>query len=359
MSGENQGQPRISGVQFSPVVRRMCRSGDNFCMTWADDGCLYTSCDDGWGWNYLTPAEDTACYNNRVWRLRGGREELLAEYLPSYPLYTVRDEWYGFGLICVEGVLYHFITCASDNSFSYPFQGAKLLYSRDHGEHWYLHDGGPACERERSHKREDLFFWHEGEEYLFSNIEFLQCGQNDTLNQDGYVYLYSPGGRYHPHHLHLARVPRGQILERGAYEFYTGTAGGAPAWCSDIRLCAPIHTFPQNYGWYSWLPSVVYNHALECYIMASGGTGVDGSGMHEKPAFLGIYAAAAPWGPWTPLFETDHWVGDNEENRLYQPKLCPKWISPDGREMTLVYSDACDNWGRNYRWNQQQIYLPK
>ncbi len=39
----------------------------------------------------------------------------------------------------------------------------------------------------------------------------------------------------------------------------------------------------------------------------------------------------------------DYWIVDNEKNRTYQPKLSPKWISEDGTQMVLIWSDAMKN----------------
>lgn len=350
----------IKGVVFDPVVHRSARRGDNWCLTWADDDCQYTSCDDGWGWDFTSPDKPVWInyLNNRVWRLRGNSHDFTPEYLPHYPFYHASDEWYGYGIVCVGATLYHFLTCATNHGFGYPFRGAKLLYSRDHGDSWLLHDGKPIYLRERDPSREAMFFWQEEEDYAFSNIEFLQCGRNNELAKDDYVYLYSPNGRYHMHELNCARVPRDRLTDRAAYEFFTElNRDGGAGWTKDIGRRGFIHAFPKNYGWYSWLPSVVYNKGLDLYIMANGGTGVNGSGMHELPASLGLYYARNPWGPWTEIFYTDAWVADKAANRLYQPKLSPKWISEDGREMTLIFSDASDNWGYQYRWNQQKITL--
>ena len=345
----------ITGIHFHYPVLRRCRNGDNWCMTWAADGHQYTSCDDGWGWDYTGRG---AKYNNRVWRLRGGPHDFQVDFLPNYPDYRERDRWYGYGIISVKGTLYHFVTCASEGGFHYPFLGAKLFYSPDFGETWYRHDGVDARHEHRSTAQDAMFFWKETDDYAFSCIEFLQRGRDHSLAGDGYVYLYSPNGRCRYHELNLARVPEDCLLDREAYEFFCGLdRRGRPAWSKDIARRAPVHVFPDNYGWYSWLPCVVYNAPLDTYIMVTGGTGRDGSGMHDEPASLGFYQADAPWGPWREIFYTDEWVADNPECRLYQPKLSPAWISPDGRTMYLVFSDASDHWGVRYRWNQQKITL--
>jgi len=103
--------------------------------------------------------------------------------------------------------------------------------------------------------------------------------------------------------------------------------------------------------------------------MANGGTQRPGTGdpydksrMHYDTGSLGLYWAGSPWGPWTELYYNEKWYADSERNRLYQPKLSPKWISEDGKEMVLIWSDAQSNdQGKshttNYRWNQRRISL--
>jgi len=345
---------RIKGVDFDSTIYRTGVNGDNWCMTWADDGHLYTSCDDGSGWKPRTEVR----YNNRVWRITGGPEKIDADFLPGFPEYLMPDEWYGYGIVSVDGTLYNFITCSNSNRFRDPFNGVKLISSTDHGDTWFRHDGQDASVNPKEKSPEAMFFWREGDEYAFSEIAFLQCGQDNTQAKDNYVYLYSPNGQFDKRHLNLARVPKDQIRNREAYEYYMSMdAGGLPVWTPELHKRGSIHEFPEGYGWYSWLPGVVYNAPLDLYIMASGGTGKNGSGMHELPASLGLYYAQYPWGPWKQFFYTDEWVADNPDNRLYQPKLSPKWISDDGREMYLIFSDASDHWGYQYKWNQQKITL--
>ena len=82
--------------------------------------------------------------------------------------------------------------------------------------------------------------------------------------------------------------------------------------------------------------------------------------MHTRSGSLGLWWAVRPWGPWTQFYYSDEWTVDSPDNRTYQPKLSPKWISADGRQMVLIWSDAMKNAaGRshtvNYRWNQMAI----
>ena len=84
--------------------------------------------------------------------------------------------------------------------------------------------------------------------------------------------------------------------------------------------------------------------------------------MHTETGSLGFWYSKNPYGPWTQFFYTDKWIVDTPANRTYQPKLSPKWISEDGKQMTLIWSDAMKNdKGKshtiNYLWNQMQITI--
>jgi dipeptidyl aminopeptidase/acylaminoacyl peptidase len=82
--------------------------------------------------------------------------------------------------------------------------------------------------------------------------------------------------------------------------------------------------------------------------------------MHSGSGSLGFWYSEKPWGPWKQFHYADHWVADDPRSRIYQPKLSPKWMSPDGREMVLIWSDAMpDTKGQtrnvHYTWNMMKI----
>ena len=59
-----------------------------------------------------------------------------------------------------------------------------------------------------------------------------------------------------------------------------------------------------------------------------------------KPSYLGLYAAAKPWGPWTQIYEEATWAPDKDLSaRAYQPQIAPKWIASDGKSFWLVWTD--------------------
>ena len=315
------------------------------------------------------------------------------EDLPGYPQFFFGERgWFGYGIASVDGVLYSFVSKCPQNSWSGPFRGVKLLRSSDNGKTWQRisRDGDEQLLRpndplRNEATRAEMFFFeeagrygHGGIAYPFSFCAVAQHGQDNSAARDDYVYVYSPEGSA-SNQLLLARAPRDDLGVRAKWEFVGGWSDGQPVWTHDVHRRQPIHIFPaensagETFGWYSWLPSVVWNQQFQLYIMVNGGTyaghQLSGSAedyysrwMHTKSGSLGFWYASNPWGPWTEFFYTDEWTVDNPANRTYQPKLSPKWISDDGRRMTLIWSDAMKNHeGRshtvNYKWNQMEVTL--
>ena len=86
------------------------------------------------------------------------------------------------------------------------------------------------------------------------------------------------------------------------------------------------------------------------------------SWMHTESGSLGLWYSENAYGPWTQFHYLEYWTVDDASNRTYQPKLSPKWISEDGKKMTLIWSDAMKNeQGKfhsiNYVWNQMEIEI--
>jgi len=367
-------------------LRRVGLRGDNWCQTWAADDTLIISMDDG---NWLGGPHT---YNNHLYRITGEPECFTREDLPGYPRF-VADEggWFGYGLCALDGALYSFVSKCPLNHWSGPFRGCKLLRSVDGGATW------SRIDRDGNERRldpwdparyavtpEEMFFLeesgcegHGGVAYPFASCAIAQRGRAGRTNDDGYVYVYSPEGAA-SERLLLARAPRNALGIRDAWRFFSGWQAGSPIWHPDLEAREPVHVFPTasdigTFGWYSWLPSVVWNPGLGLYLMANGGT-YAGHGltdqredyydrwMHTRSGSLGLWYAAQPWGPWEPFFYIAEWTVDSPGNRTYQPKLSPKWISPDGRTMVLIWSDAMpDAAGHshtvNYLWNQMNITI--
>ena len=377
-----------TGVVFhKDTLYRSDNRGDNWCLTWAADGAQVTSMCDG---NWLG---GKTSYHNHLYRILGGPEDFTRQDIPGYPRFIWKTgSWFGYGIVSVDGALYATVSKTPRNQWSGPFRGIKLLKSSDNGATWHRvgRDGterhiGPSDEARNEVNVREMFFLEESglphqkqEAYPFSYVAFVQCGQDNSAAQDDFVYIYAPEGA-HAHQLCLARVPRDKISLRAAWEYFAGYEDSKPTWTADLARRRYVHTFPEKsaddryFGWYSWLPSVVWNEPLGLYIMVNGGTYAGrtmsnsdkdyyDAWMHTETGSLGFWYAPRAYGPWRRFFYTDYWTVDDPKNRTYQPKLSPKWISADGKLMVLIWSDAMKNeQGRshtvNYRWNQMKITI--
>lgn len=377
-----------TGVRFNTSsLRRVGASGDNWCQTWAADGSVITAMDDGeWFRGGYT-------YHSRLYKIYGEANNFSRADVWNYPDYhTDGDGWFAYGLLSVKGVLYSLVTKTQTSAWSEgPFRGMKLLRSYDSGDSWHRVDRNnndryldrwDIAREELNH--EEMFFFEESGRYgkgktafPFAFASFVQSGQDHRASRDGYVYVYSPEGSS-SNRLLLARVPEDQVGNRGAWQYFSGWNGNTPTWNSNIEARQPNMNLPERnsageyFGFYSWLPSVVWNPGLQKYIMVNGGTyggGMTNSSddyynkwMHNKSGSLGFWYSDNPYGPWTQIYYTDYWTADDSRNLNYQPKLSPKWISEDGRRMTLIWSDAMRNaegysHSINYKWNQMEIEI--
>jgi hypothetical protein len=153
------GAERIPvGLTFDPEVYRTPdakRAGDNFCNTWAADDSLYVTVDDGNGWSAVSGIATE--WNNRVWRLKGGPRDYTPEYLPGFPDFAMNRNWYGFGIVSVDGVLYYAIS----RPYAPDKRGIRLLYSPDLGKSWFRHDGTDAAADRYAEDAASMFFWNE------------------------------------------------------------------------------------------------------------------------------------------------------------------------------------------------------
>ena len=389
------------GVSFDKkTLRRVGEGplGDNWCTTWANDDSQITSMDDG---SWLDPH---GSYHNRLYKITGSSDfnhNSDVTYIDNYPIFrdggkTAEDYergWYGYGILAIDKIIYSAISLTPKTTFD-PFIGVKLLKSPDNGETWYrvnkqgetrkLPPGTGDLARYDSAPKEMLFYKEFGGKehgrisYPFVWLSFVQNGKAGKASKDGYIYIYSPEGS-DASKLLLARVAKDKFEKRSNWEYFKSWNGSKPVWSKDINQRGVVHKFPVKnknndyFGWYSWLPSVVWNEGLGVYIMVNGGTyaGIRmtqsessyyDSWAHTKSGSLGFWYAKKPYGPWKKFYYVEHFTVDHEDNRIYQPKLSPKWISKDGKKMTMIWSDAGkndkgDHYSDNYTWNQMEIEI--
>lgn len=347
-------------------------SGDNWHMTWANDNKQYVALCDGVGWKEIKGFTGQP-YNTRVYGISGEATNHKYEHLFGFPdLFSEKgwnvNRYYGFGILALNGFIYHFLSTPNHpfHQSDPRFIGVKLIYSPDNGITWKNQDGEDVIWEiwDKRNKNNMLFFYEPDE--AFSLLTILQMGKNYEWNTDGYIYIYSTNGNIEGkmNQLVMARVLKEQILNKNAYEYFVSrNKNNESNWTTDIKKRGIVHSFP--YGWvnktvhpYSWYPSVIYNKALDSYIMVNWGMGCASDGLwFGKPSYLGFWKSKHPWGPWTQIYENTAWMPDeNPQERAYQPQISPKWISEDGKMIWLVFTDYQGVIGNRpgYRFKYQQ-----
>lgn len=357
---KNGAASRIKSViRRDETTLRLGGIGDNYHMSWAADDRQYVSVCDGLGW-LKDPKGD---YNSRLFAISGDPQNATFQDVPGYPdlMPGFKEDvprYYNFGTLALDGRIYQYLSTFNHGFYradgsNWPdlrFIGAKLICSPDNGRTWCNQDGSTPVVWESwpQRSRKTMVFFEESQD-AFSLLTVLQMGRNYEANRDGYVYVYAPNGNTDGmmNQLVMFRVPKEQILNRGAYEFFAGLRpDGNAKWVPDIEARAPVHTFPR--GWvnktlhpYAWQPSVAYNAPLGLYLMANWGMGCAPDGLwFDKPSYLGFWVAPRPWGPWTQIHEETAWTPDNDPKaHAYQPQISPKWIAKDGKSFWLVWTD--------------------
>ena len=296
----------IEDVKWSPVdsIVRLASGSDNWPNTWADDDCLYTAYGDGWG------------FEPKVEKKLSLGLAKVAGTPPDVKGVNVRTETgerlgqgaagaKASGMLCVDGVLYMLVRNTGNS---------QVAWSKDHGRTWQWCD------------------WKFEES--FGAPTFLNFGKDYGGARDGYVYVYShdSDSAYDPaDRMVMARVAKGKICVRGAYEFFVGLDGeGEPIWTEDIRDRGAVFVNPGG----CYRSGITYNPGLKRYLWCQT---LPGSTDSRGPRFqggFGIYDAPEPWGPWTTVYYNENWdTGPGETS-----SMPPKWMSDDGRTVHLLFS---------------------
>jgi CubicO group peptidase (beta-lactamase class C family) len=293
--------PVIREIVFDPpeTIVRAAPGSDNWPLTWADDGQIYTSYGDGWGFAPLIKQK----LSLGLARVTGDAPAFRGVNIRSETAERVGDGANGpkaSGMLMVDGTLYMWVRNTGN---------AQLAWSKDRGSTWQWG-----------------FTFSDG----FGAPAFLNFGRNYAGARDGYVYTYSQDGpsAYESYDgVALARAPRGRITERDAWEFLGSVdARGRAVWTRDIARRAPAF----RYAGRCRRVDAVYHPVLKRYLLAVG---------YDAESGWGIYDAPEPWGPWTRAFHTSRW--DLAGTHGY--RLPSKWIAADGGSMYLVFSGVKEN----------------
>jgi CubicO group peptidase (beta-lactamase class C family) len=294
--------PIIKSIAWAPIseIIRRAQGSDNWPLTWADDNNLYTAYGDGWGFDPKVPEKLSLGFAV----ISGAPPAFSGVNLRSPTGEQKGDGKTGrkaSGMLMVNGVLYMWARNAGNS---------QLAWSGDHGKTWAWSD------------------WKFTTSFGFPT--FLNFGRNYAGARDGYVYVYShdTGSAYEPaNRMVLARVAKGAMKNRNAYEFFNGLdASGNPLWSSDIAQRQAVFTHRGN----CFRSSISYYPKLRRYVWVQtlpGGDPVAGGGF-------GIYDAPEPWGPWTTVYFTRQWEVPPGEMSSFPTK----WMGEDGRTLYMVFS---------------------
>jgi len=292
----------VVGLGWAPqqqIVRR-AEGSDNWPLTWADDDALYTAYGDGWGFEPRVPEK----LSLGLARVTGGPQDPVGENIRSRTAEQTGDGRSGpkaSGMLMVGGRLHMLVRNAANS---------RLAWSDDRGATWTWAD------------------WRF--ETSFGCPTFLNFGADYAGARDEFVYVYSfdSDSAYQPaDRMVLARVPRGRVTERDAYEFFAGLdADGARAWSRNVADRAAVFKHPGR----CYRSGITYCAPLGRYLWWQVIPGDD----TRFAGGLGVYEAPEPWGPWRTVYFTQRWdVGPGESG-----SFPTKWMSPDGRMLHLVFS---------------------
>ncbi|MGQ9563270.1 MAG: serine hydrolase [Thermogutta sp.] len=298
--------PIIVELRWDPPEKiiRLAQGSDNWPVTWADDGQLYTAYGDGWGFDPRVPQKlslGLAVVEGTPPALRGVniRSETAEQFGEG-----ARGKK-ASGILMVDGVLYMLVRNA---------QNAQLARSYDHGRTWEWANWKFTVS--------------------FGCPTFLNFARNYHGARDEFVYIYSPdsdSAYLAADRMVLARVRKDSLWTESAYEYFVQIdCTGKPQWSRDIHQRGGVFVYPGRCG----RSGISYNTALKRYFWYQVYPQSDHPGGPRFSGGCGVYDAPEPWGPWTTVFHTDRWdIGPGESGCFPT-----KWMGVDGTEMWLVFS---------------------
>lgn len=294
--GAYPASPDAVGVKFAPkfAIRCLAPGSDNWPLTWGDDGSMYTAYGDGRGFSPFTERK----LSLGLAKIHGNPADFRGQNVRSESGQRTGDGAKGAkasGLLMVNRRLYMWVRNVGN---------AQLAWSDDHGRNWTW---GPKIVQG------------------FGSPSFLNFGPDYAGARDRFVYTYSQDGdsAYESDNgLALMRAPADRLEDSTSWEYFIGLDNsGRPQWSPRLEEREAVFRNPQR----CQRVDAVFDRARRRYLLAVGFNHNSGWGLYEAPA---------PWGPWTTLFETEHW--DIEGAHGY--RLPAKWLEPDGQGLTLVFS---------------------
>lgn len=312
---------------------RRAPGSDNWAITWAADGQQIATFGDGGGFDGTNSS---------------GRVSLgFARITGSPTSYTGSNIWGGFnaenaaqfdgksyGVLDINGTLYAWW---GPGSATTSYRETRLLRSTNGGASWQKSSWDLTAA--------------DGKLIMPTILNF---GRGYAGARDNYVYHYfirreeTSGGHSSGLGIHksgtgkidLARVPRDQIMNNSAYEYFAGMSGGQPTWTRNALQRVPVFQDPNGVGWNL---SVSYNAGLGRYMLMT---------EHSETwsGLLGMFDAPQPWGPWTTVAyhtSSNPFGGGRIATTTFFWNFANKWLSNGGKHFVLLFTGG----GGNDSWN--------
>lgn len=336
-----------ASVEERPSVTT-ASDGDLWPACWADDDALYAANGDGWGFTPVAPTPDIAI--SRMAAVPpglAGTTLAISDAVGSIWTPGGRYNRKPTGMLCADGDLYLALQDLNHDFDDAP--AASISRSTDKGKTWQWDRTAPMFR-----------------DYTFTTLMFLDYGKNNEHAPDEYVYVYGLDGNWRgsfnnrvpdPTALYLARVPKGRIQDRSAWQFFAGMGGeGRPTWSADLEAKRPVLSTERRVYRKVFAPivrdltvlaqaSVTYNAPLKRYLYTSW-----------TEFTFEFYESPTPWGPWKLFLSKDFGGYPWGEGQYggYAVTLPSKFISPDGKTM-YIQSATFAGGVKDYRFSLRKL----
>jgi len=322
--------PIIKEVKFiwSSHIR-LASGSDNWPITWADDDNQYTVWGDGGGFGGTNSIGRSSI---GVARIEGNWHDLKTTNVwGGYnTLNNHKVIGKSYGIVSIDSVLYMWVGMLETEKD--PFKEVKIAYSKDHGATWEFADWSldrkdgvmmpTVCNYGKNYKGAK-------DEYVYSYLIRFQSyeGPDDYLDKVDWLNCQKPGL------IDLARVHKGEILNRNAYTYFAGIQDDVPVWTKEINNRKPVF---ENQDGVGWCINVSYNEGLNRYLLTTEHT-------ETHRGNLSIFDAPEPWGPWTTVFYEKKWGEGHFPLNTFYWNFSNKWMSKDGKSFSLLFTGRKEN----------------